>query len=205
MAVREPEIIEMYLNGKEYGTLTKAEISEHCDEMQIEELAGGWSSTCDYLSRFTDGEGLCRLDLETLVENGEPDYTRDAAVCVIIFTLINTGRGEGLPEELLERSMPYISARSTELEYMSMKLKRMENFALKALDELGRALDGDTELDKCYERILSYAPSPESYSLLKRRHKEFYLPLFEVMKNAARMCSSQMYAEALDEYIEALS
>ena len=205
MAVREPKIIEMFINDKEFGTLTKADIDEHWKEMEIEELTEGWRSTCDYLSKYTDGEGHCRLDLETLVQDGEPDYTRDAAVSVIIYTLTVTDRIEELPEEIIERSMPFISARTTELDYMSRKVKRMEDFAVRALTELNSAFENDNDLDECFESILGYAPSPESYSAARRKYKEFYLPVFKALQEAAEMCSSQIYAEALEEYIEALS
>ena len=205
MEIREPKIIEMYADGKEFGTLTKEEIMENCPEVKIEEIINGWSSSCEYFSRYTDSEGVCRLDLERLVADGAPDYTRDAAVCVVIFTLIGIGRGEEIPEEILERAMPYIQARTAQMDYVNLKLKRMEDFALKALDELKRALDNDVSLDECYEKILSIAPSAESYSVIKQRYKEWYVPLFETLHRAAGLCSSQVYEMAMEEYLEAVS
>lgn len=205
MEIREPKIIEMYADGKEYGTLTREEIKENCPEVKVEEIINGWSSACEYFFRFTDDEGVCRLDLERLVADGNPDYTRDAAVCIIIFTLIYIGRGDEIPEQILERAIPYISARIAEMDYFNLKLKRMEDFAIMALDELSRALDNDGSLDECYEKILSFAPSAESYSVIKQRYKEWYRPVFETLQSKAQFCSTPVYAEVMGKYVEILS
>ena len=204
MAIREPEIIEMYANGKEYGTLTREEIMEHFPEMKADLMTDGWGTACEYLSRFTDDEGLCRLDLEVLVADGN-DYTRDAAVCVVIFTLTILDRVEAIPEEILERAVPYISTRTAQLEYFNMKLKRLQTFALQAVGLLSAAMESDDKLDECFDKILSLAPAADCYAAITQRYKEWYVPLFETLHSAARLCSSQIYEEAMEEYLEAVS
>ena len=203
MAIREPKIIEMYADGKGYGTLTREEIMEHFPEMRADEMTDGWGTACEYLSKYTDSDGLCRLDLERLVADGS-DCTRDAAVSVIISTLLNVNRAENIPEEILERAMPYISARTAELEYFGIKLKKLQTFALQAVGLLSAAMESDDKLDGCFDIILRLAPSAESYAAITQRYKEWYVPLFETLHNAARLCSSQIYEEAMEEYLEAV-
>ena len=204
MAIREPKIIEMCADGKEYGTLTREEIMEHFPEMRADEMTDGWGTACEYLSKYTDSDGLCRLDLERLVADGS-DYTRDAAVSVIISTLLNVDRAENIPEEILERAVPYFSARMAQLEYFNIKLKKLQTFAVQAVGLLSAAMESDDKLDGCFDKILRLAPSAESYAAITQRYKEWYVPLFETLHNAARLCSSQIYEEAMEEYLEAVS
>ena len=204
MAIKEPKIIEMYADGREYGTLTREEIMEHFPEMKADEMTDGWGTACEYLTKFTDSDGLCRLDLEMLVADGN-DYTRDAAVCVVIFTLMELDRVETLPEEIVERAMPYMQARTAQLGYFNMKLKRLQTFALQAIGLLSAAFESDDELDDCFDKILRLVPSAESYATITQRYKAWYVPLFETLHSAASQCSSQMYAEAMEEYLEAVS
>ena len=204
MAIREPKIIEMYADGKEYGTLTREEIMEHFPEMRADEMTDGWGTACEYLSKYTDSDGLCRLDLERLVADGS-DYTRDATVSVIISTLLNVDRAENIPEEILERAVPYFSARMAQLEYFNMKLKKLQTFAVQAVGILSAAMESDDKLDGCFDKILLLAPSAESYAAITQRYKKWYVPLFETLHNAARLCSSQIYEEAMEEYLEAVS
>ena len=153
MAIREPKIIEMYADGKEYGTLTREEIMEHFPEMRADEMTDGWGTACEYLSKYTDSDGLCRLDLERLVADGS-DCTRDAAVSVIISTLLNVNRAENIPEEILERAVPYFSARMAQLEYFNMKLKKLQTFAVQAVGILSSAMESDDMMEYLFVPIL---------------------------------------------------
>jgi hypothetical protein len=118
---------------------------------------------------------------------------------------MNLDRVETIPEEIVERAVPYMQARMAQLEYFNMKLKRLQTFAMQAVGLLSAAMESDDELDECFDKILRLVPSAESYAVITQRYKEWYVPLFETLHNAARLCSSQMYAEAMEEYLEAVS
>ena len=202
--MNEPKLIEIYSSDSKCCEIAKEEILSAFTESDTYYAELDWYIACEFLERFTDVNGICKLDLDDVLDGNALDYCKNIAVFMIYTALMKRGRMGSLPSQLSMRAIPYISARMAIADVKADRLKKLDILVRKANRELAAGLCGDDAIDVVFDKILAYLPSANGFSSVSEPDKARYLPFFEEMYEKSQMCSASYYAEAVGEYISVL-
>ena len=203
--MKDTDKIEIYAMNKMYGTVSKDEIRAAFPENDDTYIERDWNTACGFLSGLTDENGICRLDLDAVLDGNTLDFSKNIAVFMIFTALMKNGVMRTLPPQTALRAIPYIESRVAFAKINIKKFERMDKFTAKAGDELRAVQNGDISIDDAFENILSFIPSVENYASVSERDRGRYLPFFEMLYEKSRMCAYPNYTETIGEYIDALS
>ena len=202
--MNETKLIEIYSSESKCCGIAKEEIISAFPESDTYYAERDWYIACEFLERFTDENGICKLDLDAVLDGNALDYCKNIAVFMIYTALMKSGRMGSLPPQVSMRAIPYISARMAIADIKADKLRKLDILVRKADRELVSGLSVDNSIDNVFDRILAYLPSARSFSSVSEPDKTRYLPFFEELYEKSQMCSAPYYEEAVGKYIGAL-
>ena len=200
-----PSSAEIYAMGQRYSVLTKDEIiSSFPAENDRSFLEQDWEKACRFLSAFTDENGICRLDLDSVLDGNTLDYFKNIAVFMIFTALMKNGDMKKLPPQTAIRAVPYISSRMAFAEMSIVKFRKMDDFISRANNDILTLNGSDISVDEVFEKILGYIPSLENFASVSPQDKGRYLPFFEMLYERSRACADPTYSDIIEKYADVL-
>ena len=200
-----PEKIEIVVLGKLYAVLSAAEIMSVFPESDLMYTQRDWNFACQYLSKHTDKNRVCKIDLAKELDGTTVDLFKDYAVFFIFAALKNNGAISLLPPDISLRCIPYITARMTAAEIDIHKLRRLTDFAETVKTNLNRISTDGISPDEAFESIFEKLPPIENYKVMNvGTIKKDSLDFFTTLAEKAAACADPHYAEVLEEYVSVL-
>ena len=202
--MNSPETVKIYAQNHLYSILTSEEIKNAFPENHSYFIERDWETACEYLLQFTDADGICQLELDAVLDGNTLNYAKNIAIFMLFTALMKSGAMRTLPPQISMQVIPYINARMSISAISMTKFKRMDDFVIKASNELLTVQGSDVSIDEIFERIFGYIPSIESYASVSEQDQGRYLPFFEMLYEKAQACTDSNYAEMVGKYIDAL-
>ena len=203
--MKKPFNVEIYADGKRYSILTDEDIKAACPQGNDCFIERDWRTACEFLSEYTDEDGICVLDLDEVLDGNTVDYPKTLAIFMIFSTLMKNGGMQKLPPMTSMAALPYVNARMSMAAGNMAKYKMLDEFVIKANREIMSAKDSTVSADDIFEKIFSIIPSVKSFESVDDPEKEDYLPFFRMLGEKAKACADPSYAEKIALYTEALT
>lgn len=197
--------VEIYSGGKRYSILTNDDIKASFPNGHDYFIERDWETACEYLSEFTDDDGICVLDLDTELDGNTLDYSKTIAVFMIFTALMKNGDMTKLPPVTAMSALPYINSRTGIAAANATKYRMLDDFIIKANHELISVKDCTVSADDVFKKIFDIIPSAESFAAVSDPDKKRYLPFFKMLGEKAEACADADYREKIALYTEALN
>ncbi len=201
--MQEIRVIELYAGAKKCCTLYPEEIKDVFHGSDVYFVERDWQVSCEYLTQFTEDDGVCRLDLQQELDGNTLDYAKTMAVFMLAAGLQNSQELRKIPYAVTMRVMPYISARQAMAQIQLTRCKRLDDAVIRGLRAL-RSFDGSSSVDEVFSGILDDLPAVGSFAIVEDPDKGRYLPFFEMLAEKAEACADPEIAERIGEYLDVL-